>query len=71
LEFYKIPINKKLASLLLTEITAKMLVQIATTSSTKRISLGLSPLIHPVDFVESLIKQAYNKNLVPYFPYLV
>jgi len=68
LEFYKIRINKKLASLLLTEITAKMLAQIATTSSTKRISLGLSPLIHPVDFVESLIKQAYNKNLVPYFP---
>jgi len=68
LKFYKIPINKKLASLLLTEITAKMLVQIATTSSTKRISLCLSPLIHPVDFVESLIKQAYNNNLIPYFP---
>jgi len=68
LEFYKIPINKKLASLLLTEITAKVLVQIATTSSTKRISLCLSPLIHPVDFVESLIKQAYNNNLIPYFP---
>jgi len=68
LEFYKIPVNKKLASLLLAEITTKVLVQIATTSSTKRISLGLSPLIHPVDFVESLIKQAYNKNLVPYFP---
>jgi len=68
LEFYKIPVNKKLASLLLAEITTKVLVQIATTSSTKRISLGLSPLIHPVDFVESLIKQAHNKNLVPYFP---
>jgi len=68
LEFYKILVDKKLTSLLLTEITTKMLVQIATTSSTKRISLGLSPLIHPVDFVESLIKQAYNKNLVPYFP---
>jgi len=68
LEFYKIPINKKLTSLLLAEITTKVLAQIATTSSTKRISLSLSPLIHPVDFVESLIKQAYNKNLVPYFP---
>jgi len=68
LEFYKISINKKLASLLLAEITTKMLVRIATISSTKRISLGLSPLIHPVDFVESLVKQAYNKNLVPYFP---
>jgi len=68
LKFYKIPIDKKLASLLLTEITAKMLIQIATTSSTKRISFCMSPLIHPVDFVESLIKQAYNKNLIPYFP---
>jgi len=68
LEFYKIPVNKKLASLLLAEITTKVLVRIATISSTKRISLGLSPLIHPVDFVESLIKQAYNKNLIPYFP---
>ncbi len=68
LEFYKIPVNKKLASLLLAEITTKVLVRIATTSSTKRISLGLSPLIHPVDFVESLLKQVYNKNLIPYFP---
>jgi adenylyl- and sulfurtransferase ThiI len=68
LEFYKIPVNKKLASLLLAEITTKVLVRIATTSNTKRISLGLSPLIHPVDFVESLIKQVYNKNLIPYFP---
>ena len=38
LEFYKIHVNKKLTLLLLTEITAKMLVQIATTNSTKRIS---------------------------------
>ena len=68
LEFYKIHVNKKLTLLLLTEITAKMLVQIATTNSTKRISLGLSPLIFPVDFVESLIKQVYNKDLIPYFP---
>ena len=68
LEFYKIHVNKKLTLLLLTEITAKMLVQIATTNSTKRISLGLSPLIFPVDFIESLIKQVYNKDLIPYFP---
>jgi len=68
LEFYKIRVNKKLTTLSLTEITAKMLVQIATTNSTKRISLGLSPLIFPVDFVESLIKQVYNKDLIPYFP---
>ena len=45
-----------------------MLVQIATTNTTKRISLGLSPLIYPVDFVENLIKQIQSKDLIPYFP---
>jgi len=68
LEFYRMHINKKLPPLMLTEITAKILIQIAITNSTKRISLALSPLIYPVDFVESLIKQVYSKNLIPYFP---
>jgi len=68
LEFYRIHVNKKLLPLMLTEITAKILIQIAITNSAKRISLALSPLIYPVDFVESLIKQVYSKNLIPYFP---
>ena len=68
LEFYKIHVNGKLSQILLTEITAKILVQIAITNNAKRISLSLSPLIYPVDFVESLIKQVYSKNLIPYFP---
>jgi len=68
LEFYRIHINKKLPPLMLTEITAKILIQIAITNSAKRISLALSPLIYPVDFVERLIKQVYSKNLIPYFP---
>ena len=68
LEFYKIHVNGKLSQILLTEITAKILVQIAITNNAKRISLALSPLIYPVDFVESLIKQVYGKNLIPYFP---
>jgi len=68
LEFYKIHVNGKLSQILLTEITAKILVRIAITNNAKRISLALSPLIYPVDFVESLIKQVYSKNLIPYFP---
>jgi len=68
LEFYRIHVNKKLPPLMLTEITTKILVEIAITNSTKRISLALSPLIYPVDFVENLIKQAYNNSLIPYFP---
>ena len=68
LDFYKIHSNKKLAPLVLTEITSKILIQAASTNGIKRISLGTSPLIYPIDFSESLTKQAYNKNLIPYFP---
>jgi adenylyl- and sulfurtransferase ThiI len=77
LEFYRITIprismkeynTKKLQPLMLTEVTAKILVRIATINNIKRISLALSPLIHPVDFVESLTKQVYSKNLIPYSP---
>ena len=68
LEFYKIHADGKLSQILLTEITAKILVRIAITNNAKRISLALSPLIYPVDFIESLTKQVYSKNLIPYFP---
>jgi len=68
LEFYKIHVNEKLSQMLLTEIITKILIRITTTSDIKRISLSLSPLIHPVDFIENLIKQVYNNDLIPYFP---
>ena len=68
LDFYKIYCNKKLAQLLITEITSKILMRIAATNGIKRISLCTSPLIYPIDFSESLSKQIYNKNLIPYFP---
>ena len=68
LDFYKIHDNKKLAQLLLTEITSKILMKIAATSGIKRISLSTSPLIYPIDFSESLSKQISDKNLIPYFP---
>ena len=68
LDFYKIHDNKKLAQLLLTEITSKILINIAATSGINRISLGMSTLIHPIDFSESLSKQISDKNLIPYFP---
>ena len=68
LDFYKIYGNKKLAPLLITEITSKILMQIAATNGIKRISLCISPLIYPIDFSESLSKQISDKNLIPYFP---
>jgi len=68
LDFYKIHGNKKLAPLLLTEIASKILIQIASRNGIKRISLSTSPLIYPIDFSESLIKQISKKDLIPYFP---
>jgi adenylyl- and sulfurtransferase ThiI len=68
LDFYKIHVNKKLTPSLLTEITSKMLMRIAATNRIKRISLGISPLIYPIDFSESLIKQISSKKIIPYFP---
>ena len=68
LDFYKICNNKKLAPLLLTEITSKILMRIASTSGIKRISFSTSPLIYPIDFAENLTGQAFDKNLIPYFP---
>ena len=68
LEFYKVPIDKKPASLLLTEITIELLSMIAISNDIKRISLCLSPLIYPIDFLENMVKLVYNKNLIAYLP---
>ena len=51
-----------------TRLPGKILMKIAATSGIKRISLGTSTLIHPIDFSESLSKQISDKNLIPYFP---
>ena len=68
IDFHKIHGNKKLVPLLLTEISSKILLQIASRNGIKRISLSTSPLIYPIELSESLTKQAFNKNLIPYFP---
>ena len=68
LDFYKIHDSKKLAPILLTEIASKILIQIASRNGIKRISLGMSPLIYPIDFSEGLTKQIFSKDLIPYFP---
>jgi adenylyl- and sulfurtransferase ThiI len=68
LEFYKILIDKKPTSLLLTEITIELLSMIAISNNIKRISLSLSPLIYPLDFLENMVGEVYKKNLIPYLP---
>ena len=68
LEFYKILTDKRSSLLLLTEIITELLSRIATSNGIKRISLSLSPLIHPIDFLENIVMQVYEKKLIPYVP---
>ena len=68
LEFYKVPIKKTLTSLLLLEITTELLSRVANSNNIKRISLSLSPLIYPIDFLENTLTQIYKKKLIPYVP---
>jgi len=68
LEFYKVPIDNKATSLLLIEIIIELLSIIAITNNIKRISLSLSSLIYPIDFLENMIRRVYKKKLVPYVP---
>ena len=68
LEFYKILVNKRSSHLLLIEITTELLTRITKSTGIKRISLSLSPLIHPIDFLENIVIQVHKKNLIPYIP---
>ena len=68
LEFYKILVNKRSSHLLLIEITTELLTRIAKSAGIKRISLSLSPLIHPMNFLENIVMQVHKKNLIPYIP---
>ena len=64
LEFYKIPIDKGSHLQIITELLSR----IATSNGIKRISLSLSPLIHPTEFLENIVMQVYEKKLIPYIP---
>jgi len=66
LEFYKI--SPGLSVMLLTEVTIELLSRIAQQNDIKRISSSLSPLIHPVDFLEEMVMRVYNHALIPYLP---
>tara|TARA_B100000678_G_scaffold78531_1_gene64969 strand:- start:448 stop:921 length:474 start_codon:yes stop_codon:yes gene_type:complete len=66
LEFYKI--SPGLPVMLLTEVTIELLSRIAQQNDIKRISSSLSPLIHPVDFLEEMVMRVYSHALIPYLP---
>ena len=68
LEFYKIDSDIKLSPIVLAEVVAGILVKVSISVNIKRISLSISPIIHPLSFFEKIVKQIHSKDLIPYTP---
>jgi len=68
LEFYKIDASVKLPPMVLAEVIAGLLVKVAISVNIKRISLSISPIIHPLSFFEKIVKQIHSKGLISYTP---
>jgi len=70
LEFYQIPIKGSNSKSLLTQIDSvtKIMIRVAKANKIRRISLALSPLIFPLDFVERSIKEVFDSDLTPKTP---
>ena len=57
LEFYKIDSDvPKLSPIVLAEVITGILVKVAISVNIKRISLSISPIIHPLSFFEKIVK---------------
>jgi len=70
LEFYQTPIKGSNSKSLLTQIDSvtKILIRVAKANKIRRISLALSPLIFPLDFVERSVKEVFDSGLTPKTP---
>jgi len=41
-------------------------MHVASSSKIQRISLGISPLIYPVKFIDDIVKRVYQNKLIPW-----
>ncbi len=70
LEFFQIKIKSsgKQNYLQFLDTITKLLSLIAKKNKLQRISLALSPLIFPLEFIESSLSHVFRKNQIPYLP---
>jgi len=70
LEFFQIKIKSsgKQNYLQFLDTITKLLSLIAKKNKLQRISLALSPLIFPLEFIESSLSYVFRKNQIPYLP---
>ena len=69
LDFYQISISSGTKNfLLLVQTITEILITIAKLNKMKKISLSISPLIFPSQFVDAIIKRVFEKNIIPHIP---
>ena len=69
LDFYQISISSGTKNfLLLVQTITEILITIAKLNKMKKISLTISPLIFPSQFVDAIIKRVFEKNIIPHIP---
>jgi len=65
LEFFYVDIKNSAKNIMLI-VVAEILCIVAKSNKIRKISLSLSPLIFPSYFVNSIIKQVFKKNFIPW-----
>ncbi|MEK6966550.1 MAG: thiamine biosynthesis protein [Thermoproteota archaeon] len=67
LEFFYVDIKNSAKNIMLI-VVVEILCFVAKSNKIRKISLSLSPLIFPSDFVNSIIKRVFKKNFIPWLP---
>jgi len=67
LEFFYVDIKNSAKNVMLIAVV-EILCFVAKSNKIRKISLSLSPLIFPSDFVNSIIKRVFKKNFIPWLP---
>ncbi|MGI0003226.1 MAG: thiamine biosynthesis protein [Nitrosopumilaceae archaeon] len=67
LEFFHVDIKNNAKNIMLIAV-AEILCFVAKSNKIRKISLSLSPLIFPSNFVNSIIKRVFKKNFIPWLP---
>jgi len=67
LEFFYLKIKNNAKNTMLIAV-AEILCFVAQSNKIRKISLSLSPLIFPSDFINSIIKRVFKRNFIPWLP---
>jgi len=67
LEFFHVDIKNSAKNIMLI-VVAEILCFVAKSNKIRKVSLSLSPLIFPSNFINNIIKRVFKKNFIPWLP---